>query len=157
MNENVNVSEDVAKHGRRASDNKQVETGVSSSSYGFRSRLFSGFVALGGVTALLAIGRASNTLDTVVKDTAENTKTIKEILVQNKELLVTLQMSNKLLEERDKQQIKSDERFEKKLDKSNSIQERVLDKLQSHDRQIFILNQKVSVADKVRVQQLAMR
>ena len=143
------VPKDVPKHGRRATDNKQVETGVSSSSYGFRSRLFSGFVALGGVTALLAIGRASNTLDTVVRDTSNNTVTIREMLITQTELMHSINKNTEFMNRFFDQQKESDKEF---LDVIRDIKTGV----DRNRESIIIMQQKVSKADKTGVY-IAMR
>ena len=150
MTENANIPEDAKKHGRRASDNKQMEEGVSSSSYGFRSRLFSGFVAIGGVTALLAIGRASNTLDTVVADTASNTTTIREMLITQTELMHSINKNTEFMNRFFDQQKESDKEF---LDVIRDIKSGV----DRNRESIIIMQQKVSIADKTGVYNLAMR
>lgn len=149
MSENADNTKDVRKYGRRATDNKRVETAVSPSYNSVRSRLFSGFLAIGGVTALIAIGRASHTLDTVVKDTAANSAVIQQMLVTQTELMHSINKNTEFMNRFFDQQKDSDKEF---LDVIRDIKTGV----DRNRESIIIMQQKVSKADKTGVY-IAMR
>jgi len=149
MSENADNTKDVRKYGRRATDNRPVEGGVPSSDSNMRSRLFSGFLAIGGVTALIAIGRASHTLDTVVADTASNTTVIREMLITQTELMHSINKNTEFMNRFFDQQKESDKEF---LDVIRDIKAGV----DRNRESIIIMQQKVSKADKTDVY-IAMR
>jgi hypothetical protein len=146
---NANNTEDFAGNGRRSTDNKPPETAFSPSASNFRSRLLIGFISLGGITALLGIGRASNTLDTAVKDIDHNKVAIREILDQNRDLII-------VLKEQNIQQKESDKRFEGKFDRVIDKLKDVDDSVRDNKNDIIIMQQKISMRDNTGVY-LAMR
>jgi len=150
MSENANNTEATREYGRRATDNRPVEGGVPSSDSNMRSRLFSGFLAIGGVTALIAIGRASHTLDTVVADSANNTATIKEMLITQTELMHSINKNTEFMNRFFDQQKESDREF---LDVIRDIKTGV----DRNRESIIIMQQKVSESDKTSVYNVAMR
>jgi hypothetical protein len=154
---NANNTENTSGTGRRSTDNKEPESVLSSPSGSLWGIIRNSVGVAFVLTVCVGVGRFSHTVDTNVKGIDENKQAIKEILIQNNSLILALTVSNTLQEQRDKQQTESDKRFEGKFDESNEIQKKVLDKLGDHDKQIIILNQKVSVVDKLSVYTLAMR
>lgn len=113
---------DFEKTGRRATDAKGTKNSIPSPRYHLRSGLFSGFVGIGGVTALLAIGRASNTLDTVVDNTNSNTKVITEMLITQTELMGSINKNSEFMNRFFEQQKDSDKEF---LDELKSTKEKL--------------------------------
>ena len=144
MSNNANNTEATREYGRRATDNKRVEESVSQSSNSMRSRLFSGFLAIGGVTALIAIGRASHTLDAVVADTESNTTTIKEMLITQTELMHSINKNTEFMNRFFDQQEKSDKEF---MEVIKDIKRGV----DSNRESVIIMQQKISQADKTNV------
>lgn len=147
-----NDREATAKTGRRSTDNKSDEGFFSSSSISIRYKLFGGFFSLGLITSLLtvgvSVGKYSTTLDTAVTSIAENKETIKSILSQNRDLIITLKEQNI-------QQKESDKRFESMFKDVIDGLDDVKDGVNSNEKDIIILQQKVSRQDKTALKNIA--
>jgi hypothetical protein len=145
---NANNTENTSGTGRRSTDNKEPERVLSSSSGSLWGIIRNSVGVAFVLTVCVGVGRFTNTVGSNVKEIEVAKQERKELMLQNNALLITLAEFNV-------QQRESDKRFEGKFDESNEIQKKVLDKLGDHDKQIIILNQKVSVVDKLSVYQLA--
>ena len=110
------------KNGCRPTDETKSKNSIPPSHNYLRSGLFSGFVGIGGVTALLAIGRASSTLDSVVDNTNSNTKVITEMLITQTELMGSINKNSEFMNRFFEQQKESDKEF---LDELKSTKEKL--------------------------------
>lgn len=144
-------TESNAEHGRRSTDNTENEGGVSSSGSSFRSRLLTGFIGIGGVTALLGVGRASSVLDTAVINNIKQDAKIEKIydrlalndIEQNRLLIV--------LENQVQQQNRSDKEF---LDELKETKEKLNDidhGVRQNRESIIMINPKMSAVDNTNV------
>jgi hypothetical protein len=144
-------TESNAEHGRRSTDNTENEGSVSSSYSSFRSKLLSGFLAIGGVTALIATGRASHVLDTAVINNIKQDAKIEKILdrlavndIEQNRLLV-------VLENQVQQQNRSDAEF---LDELKETREKLNDidhGVRQNRESIIMINPKMSAVDNTNV------
>ena len=146
-----NDTEGDVKHGRRSTDNKEPQEVFSSSGVSFRSRLFAGFVALGGVTALIALGRASHTLDSAVATNLKQDVRIEKIwermakddIEQNRILVV--------LENQVQQQNKSDIEFLNELKETREKLNDIDNGVRQNRESIIMINPKMSKIDNTNV------
>ena len=144
-------TEGNAEHGRRSTDNTENESSVSSSGNSFRSRLLAGFIGIGGVTALLGVGRASSVLDTAVINNIKQDAKIEKILdrlavndIEQNRLLV-------VLENQVQQQNRSDAEF---LDELKETREKLNDidnGVRQNRESIIMINPKMSAVDNTNV------
>jgi hypothetical protein len=145
--------EDITKHRRRHTDNVQMETNLPSSGMSNRMRLFGGVLSVGFVSAMLTtgvwIGKYSSTVDAMALNDKIQNERIETAIVTLAEVVVILK--NQGIQQQD-----SDKRFEEKFDESNQLQNKVLDELKDQREKIIILNQKISLRDDTRVEQLAL-
>lgn len=149
-------TEEIARTGRRSTDNTSTERVFSPSGNSFRNKFYSGVFSLGVVTALLTVGISagnfSATLDTAVKSIDENKESIKDILNQNRDLIIVL-----------KEQGIHQKAYEKKiLDKLDNTEDKLNDinnGVRGNREAITIINlgNKVTSRDNTRVQYLASR
>jgi len=153
---NANTSKNTSKYGGRSTANQADEEVLSSPVNNFRSRLLSGFLAVGGVTALVAVGRASHTLDTAViindKQDAKIEKIYERLndndIEQNRLLVV--------IENQIKQQVKSDEEFLNELKATKDKLDDIDDGVRQNKEAIIIMNvSRVSKIDNTKVNYLA--
>jgi hypothetical protein len=147
--ENENNTEGVIRNGRRKTDTVTTEEILPSTISGGVRGVFKWFFSFGLVAALIAVGRASHTLDTAIADNDKQDKRIEQLFLQNQKLILALHEQNI-------QQKESDKRFEEKFDKTIDTLEDVKDGVNRNSKDIIILQQKVSMRDKTTVY-LAMR
>jgi hypothetical protein len=146
-----NDTEGDVKHGRRSTDNIEDEGYISPSSSSFRSKLLSGFLAIGGVTALIATGRASHVLDTAVITNLKQDVKIEKIydrlalndIEQNRLLVV--------LENQVQQQNKSDYEFLRELKETREKLNDIDHGVRQNRESIIMINPKMSAVDNTNV------
>jgi CRISPR/Cas system CSM-associated protein Csm2 small subunit len=136
----ANNTEDTTKHGRRKSDDPEFKTPVSSTHSNRWSSVFNGL----GLAFLLGIavtaGGVLRQVDSNVDDIDHNKQSIKEILIQNNALLVTLAGQNA-------QQKESDKRFESMFRDVIDGLDDVDDSVRENKKDIIIMQQKISAVD----------
>ena len=142
----ANNTEDTPRNGRRATDNKPDESVFSPKTSGLWSVVRNSVGVAFVLTVCVGIGRFSNTVDTNVKDIDHNKVAIRELLDQNRDLII-------VLKEQNIQQKESDKRFEDKFDRLKDVDDSVRD----NKKDIIIMQQKISKVDNTRIDYLAMR
>jgi hypothetical protein len=145
----ANNTEDTPRNGRRATDNQCPEDLLSSKTSGLWSIVRNSVGVAFVLTVCVGIGRFSNTVDTNVKDIDHNKVAIRELLDQNRDLII-------VLKEQNIQQKESDKRFEDKFDRVIDRLKDVDDSVRDNKKDIIIMQQKISKMDKTSVY-LAMR
>jgi hypothetical protein len=146
-----NDTEGDVKHGRRSTDNIEDEGYISPSSSSFRSKLLSGFLAIGGVTALIATGRASHVLDTAVITNLKQDKKIELIITQLHTNDIEQNRLLSMLENTVIQQKRSDTEF---LDELKETREKLNDidhGVRQNRESIIMINPKMSAVDNTNV------
>ena len=146
----ANNTEDTPRNGRRATDNKCAESVLPSATNSLWSVVRNSVGVAFVLTVCVGIGRFSTTLDTAVKNVDDNKVAIRELLDQNRDLLITLKEQNI-------QQKESDKRFESKFDDVIEKLKDVDDSVRENKKDIIIMQQKISEIDKLSVYQFAMR
>ena len=136
----ANNTEDTPKHGRRKSDDPEFKTPVSSTRSNRWSSVFNGLGLAFILTICVAVGRFSGQVDSNVKDIDDNKIAIKEILHQNRDLII-------VLKEQNIQQKESDRRFEDKFDRVIDQLKDVDDSVRDNKKDIIIMQQKISAVD----------
>ena len=156
-------TEEIAGNGRRSTDNASVEGVFSSSGNSFRNKFYSGVFSLGVVTALLTVGISagnfSATLDTVVKATGENKESIKDILTQNRDLIIVLKEQAIYQKVQGIHQKEYEKKILDKLDNTENKLNDINNGVRGNREAITIINlgNKVTSRDNTRVQYLASR
>jgi hypothetical protein len=152
-----NNTEETSRNGRRSTDDTTTEGIFPQSSGTFRNRLFSGFLALGGVAALVGIGRASHTLDTAVATNIKQDTKIEQMYdrltkndIEQNRLLVVLE-NNVILQKSYEQKILD------KLDNTKDQLNNINNGVRGNREAIIIMNGKVTYRDNTRVKYLASR
>ena len=149
-NKIADCTEDTRKYGRRSTDNKSLEKNMPYSTGSLWGSIRNGVLTASFITALIGIGRFSYKVDTNANNIDENKQAIKELLTQNRNLII-------VLKEQNIQQKESDKRFEQKFDDANDKLDRINDGVQKNRESIIILqNGKVSMQDNTTVN-VAMR
>lgn len=152
-------TEDVAKHGRRATDNQQDEGGVPSPSSNMRSKLLSGFLALGGVTALLSSGAFINqqvvnteTINKHEQKFEQIVELIKDSNRKDSEVITEIAKITIYLQETEKRREITDSWIKKGLDGANEGLKEVKDAVQQNKEKIMIINNGRNISqDKTKV------
>jgi len=142
-------TEDSPKYGRRSTDYNDPEEVLPSTKSNRWSSVFNGLGLAFILTVCVAVGRFSGKVDSNVKDIDDNKVAIKEILSQNRDLIITLKEQNI-------QQKESDKRFESKFDRVIDKLNDVDDSVKDNKKDIIIMQQKISKIDNTGVV-LAMR
>jgi hypothetical protein len=101
------------------------------------------------LTVCVGVGRFSGQVDSNVKDIDHNKVAIRELLDQNRDLII-------VLKEQNIQQKESDKRFEDKFDRVIDRLKDVDDSVRDNKKDIIIMQQKISRVDNTGVV-LAMR
>jgi hypothetical protein len=148
MNDASNT-EDTPKHGRRTTDNPEFEAYIPPTKSNRWGSILNGLGLAFILTVCVATGGFLRQVGTNVGDIDENKQTIKEILVQNNALLVTLSEQNA-------QQKASDKRFEGMFKDVIDGLDDVDDSVRDNEKDIIIMQQKMSSVDNTSVY-LAMR
>lgn len=148
--QNENNTEETIRNGRRKTDGLAMEESVPHSPSGLWRSVRNGVFTAAFVTSLIAIGRFSYKVDSNVGNIAENKESIKDILKQNRELIIAIKEQNI-------QQKESDKRFEEKFDDANDKLDLINNGVQKNRESIIILqNGKMSALDNTHVN-IAMR
>ena len=156
-------TEEIARTGRRSTDNTSTEGVFSPSGNSFRNKFYSGVFSLGVVTALLTVGISagnfSATLDTVVKATDENKESIKDILTQNRDLIIVLKEQAIYQKVQDLHQKAYEKKILGKFDKTEEYLNDINIGVRGNREAITIINlgNKVTSIDNTRVKYLASR
>ena len=144
-------TEGNVEHGRRSTDNTENEDSVSSSFRSFRSRLLTGFIGIGGVTALLGVGRASHVLDTAVITNLKQDAKIEKIFdrlalndIEQNRLLV-------VLENQVQQQNRSDREFMDVIAPIKQQLQNIDNGVRQNRESIIMINPKMSAVDNTNV------
>lgn len=153
----ANNTENIRKYGRRASDNTAHEEDMSHKDGSLFRWLINGVTVGGVIGAIFFSGRASSTMDTALKVNDNQDTRIEQLFEQNNKLLLALTEQNI-------QQKESDKRFEKKFDDANEKlndikqgQDKMNDNILRNEKDIIILQQKISSIDKLSIYSIAMR
>lgn len=145
----ANNTEDTPRNGRRATDNQCPEDLLPSKAGGLWSVVRNSVGVAFVLTVCVGVGRFSGQVDSNVKDIDHNKVAIRELLDQNRDLII-------VLKEQNIQQKESDKRFEDKFDRVIDRLKDVDDSVRDNKKDIIIMQQKISKMDKTSVY-LAMR
>jgi hypothetical protein len=140
----ANTTEDIARNGRRATDDKHPEGFISHQNHGLLRWLVNGITVGGVIGAIFLSGRASTAMDTALKNDDKQDIRIENLYVQNNKLLLALTEQNV-------QQRESDKRFESMFRDVIEGLEDVDDSVRENEKDIIIMQQKISAIDNTSV------
>ena len=156
-------TENTGKYGRRATDNPSFKEDIPQTSGNNWRSIFNGLGLAFILTVCVTTGRLLGQMDSNVKNIDKHDQKF-ELVIKRLEkgdlerlaLLKSLEKSNEINQQRNIQQEKSDERFEGMFQDANEKLDDIKDGVFKNQKDIIILQQKVSVKDKLSLYDIAM-